>query len=126
MVNENQSDDAPAVAQTASAGQGLLMIGAAVILVGYVIFSVFMGEFTYSAVYLAISALVLMTVLGVGGMTLGTGTLKLLGQFMGLVAVFLLIRDLRFGFPSGFADNLANITFYVGAVAMFIGARSLD
>ena len=126
MVSENQPAENATAAPSASAGQGMLMVGAAIILAGYVIFSVFMGEFTYSAIYLSLSALVLMSVLDVGGMSLSARTLKLVGSFMGLVAVFLLIGDLRFGFPSGVADNLANITFYVGAIAMFVGARSLD
>jgi hypothetical protein len=40
----------------------------------------------------------------------------------GLVA---LLSDIRFSFPDGFVDNLANLVFYVGAALAFLGARGL-
>lgn len=125
VVSENQPSEVPAPVKTGSGDTGLLMIGAAVIVVGWVVFSVIMGEFTYSAVYASVAALTLMSILGVGGLSLGNRTLKLLGYFMGLVGVFLLVGDLRFGFPDGVTDNIANITFYVGCLLMFVGARAL-
>lgn len=126
MVSENQEGDAPVMApRSTSDGTGLLMIGAAAIVGGWVIFSVIMGEFTYGAVYLAVAALALMSILGVGGLGLGARTLKLFGYFMGVVGVALLVGDLRFGFPDGGADNIANIVFYLGCLLMFVGARGI-
>lgn len=125
MVSENQPAEVPA-AKGASSDTGLLMIGAAIVLGAWLVFDVIMGEFGYVAVYYAIAALVLMSILGVGGLKLGNRTLKLLGYFMGLVGVFLLVDDLRYGFPDGVADNIANIVFYVGFLLMFVGARGLS
>ncbi len=111
---------------TALGDSQLLMVGGAVILAGFLVFAVIMGEFMYSAVFISVAAIVVMAVRRVGGLTLGNGTLRLLGYFMGLVGAALLIADLRFGFPSGVADNLANATFYVGCLLMFLGARGLE
>jgi hypothetical protein len=125
VVSENQPAEVSAP-KTASSDSGLLMIGAAIVLGAWLIFDVIMGEFGYVAFYYAVAALVLMSILGVGGLRLSNRTLKLLGYFMGLVGLFLLVDDLRYGFPDGVADNLANIVFYVGFLLMFVGARGLS
>lgn len=124
MVSENQPADVPAT-RGASADTGLLMIGAAVIVAGWLLFGVIMGEFPYSVIYTAIAALTLMSILGVGGIRLGNRTLRLFGYFIGVVGLLLLIEDLRFGFPDGVVDNIANIVFYIACVMMFVGARGL-
>jgi hypothetical protein len=113
-------------ANSASSDTGLLMIGAAIVLGAWLVFDVIMGEFGYVAVYYAVAALVLLSILGVGGLKLSNRTLKLLGYFMGPVGLFLLVDDLRYGFPDGVADNIANIIFYVGFLLMFVGARALS
>lgn len=125
MVSENQPAEVPAV-ERAPGDTGLLMIGAAVIIGAWLVFDVIMGEFGYSAVFYAVAALALLSILGVGGLKLGNRTLKLLGYFMGLSGLFILIDDLRYGFPDGVADNLANIIFYIGFLLMFVGARGLS
>lgn len=126
MVSESQPSDTPPTAPSSSAGgSGLMMIGAAIIVAGWVIFGVIMGEFPLLAVYVSVAALTLMSILGVGGLNLGDRTLKLLGYFMGLAGLVLLVGDLRFGFPDRVADNLANIVFYIGCLLMFVGARGL-
>jgi hypothetical protein len=125
VVSENQPAEMPA-AKSASSDTGLLMIGAAIVLGAWLVFDVIMGEFGYVAVYYAVAALVLLSILGVGGLKLSNRTLKLLGYFMGLVGLFLLVDDLRYGFPDGVADNIANIIFYVGFLLMFVGARALS
>lgn len=123
MTDESQPG---ASVEEASAGQGMLMIGSAILVVGWIIFSVLIGEFTYSPIYMGAATLVLLTVLGMGGISVGNGTLKVIGYWIGIAAVFELVSDLRFGFPDGVADNLANLTFYVGALVMLFGARSVD
>lgn len=125
MVSENQPAEVPAVG-SASGDTGLLMIGAAIIIGAWLVFDVIMGEFGHSVVLYAVAALVLLSILGIGGLKLGNRTLKLLGYFMGLVVLFFLIDDLRYGFPDGAADNIANIIFYVGFLLMFVGARGLS
>ena len=125
MVSENQPGEVRA-RRSSSGDTGLLMIGAGVIVAGWLLFGVILGEFTYGATYVAVAALALMSILGVGGLSMGNPTLKLLGYFMGLVGFFLLIGDLRFDFPDGVVDNIANIAFYVGCVLMFVGARGLN
>lgn len=124
MASENQ----PAETSGASIGggdTGVLMIGAAIVIAAWLIFDVIMGEFGYVGTYTAVAALALMSILGVGGLKLSNRTLKLLGWFMGLVGVFALIDDLRYGFPDGAADNIANIVFYIGFFVMWVGARGL-
>jgi hypothetical protein len=125
MASENQPVDVPAV-RARSGDTGLLMIGAAVVLGAWVVFDVIMGEFGYTATYYAVPALVLLSILGLGGLRFGDRTLKLLGWFMGLVGIFLLVDDLRYGFPEGAVANIANVVFYVGFLLMFLGARGLS
>jgi hypothetical protein len=55
----------------------------------------------------------------------GTRVQRLLGYFLGLTGVILLLSDIRFGFPDGFVDNLANLVFYGAAALAFIGAMGL-
>jgi hypothetical protein len=66
-----------------------------------------------------------LSIFGIAGIKISNTTQKVIGYFMGLAAVFLLLDDLRGSFPDGVVDNLANLTFYAGAVLMFLGARGL-
>ena len=127
MVSENQPvQPAPSTARTSQgASSGFLMIGAAVIVAGHVLFGIIMGDFTYSTVYVAVSLLILMSILAPNLRVGGTGTQRILGYFLGLAGLLLLLSDARFGFPDGFVDNLANLVFYGGAALAFIGALGL-
>lgn len=104
---------------------GFLMIGAAIIVAGHLLFGVIIGEFTYGTTNVAVSLLVLMSVLGKGLGVGGTGTQRILGYFLALSGLVALLSDIRFGFPDGAVDNIANLVFYGGCVLAFLGARAL-
>ncbi|MGH8924690.1 MAG: hypothetical protein ACRDWA_08680 [Acidimicrobiia bacterium] len=102
-----------------------MMIGASIIVAGHVFFSLLLGEFSFSAIYVALAVMVLMSIFSLLGLELSNRALKLIGYFLGLVSLLLLLGDFRFGFPDGVIDNIANLTFYVGGFVMFAGARAL-
>jgi hypothetical protein len=105
---------------------GFLMLGAGLIVAGWILFGLLIGEYAFSAVYIALATLVLVSILGIGGIGLGAGTQRTIGLFMGVAALVLLLSDLRFsGFPDGFMDVLAYLVFMVGAALMFLGARGM-
>jgi hypothetical protein len=129
LTSANQSSEPPAqpsAAPISSRGAaGFLMIGAIVIVGGHVVFGVIMGEFTYGNTGVAVALLILMSILGMG-FGLGEPSIqRVLGYFLGLSGTVALLSDIRFGFPDGFVDNLANLVFYVGAALAFLGARGL-
>lgn len=131
MVSENPTPSDPpvqnmAVSALGSQGAaGFLMIGAAIIVAGHLLFGVIIGEFTYGTTNVAVSLLVLMSVLGKGLGVGGTGTQRILGYFLALSGLVALLSDIRFGFPDGAVDNIANLVFYGGCVLAFLGARAL-
>jgi hypothetical protein len=84
-----------------------------------------MGEFTYGNTNVAVSLLILMSIMGMGFGVGGTLIQRVLGYFLGLSGAVALLSDIRFSFPDGFVDNLANLVFYIGAALAFLGARGL-
>lgn len=130
LTNENQpveppAQQNPAAAITSRGAAGFLMIAAIIIVGGHVLFGIIMGEFTYGNTNVAVSLLILMSILGMGFGIGGTVTQRILGYFLGLSGAVSLLSDIRFGFPDGVVDNLANLVFYAGAVLAFLGARAL-
>ena len=128
MTSENQPAQPPAQRSTAAASKGaagLLMIGAIIIVGGHLLFGIIMGEFTYGNTNVAVALLILMSILGMGPGVGGTTIQRVLGYFLGLSGAVALLSDIRFSFPDGLVDNLANLVFYVGAVLAFIGALGL-
>ena len=130
MTSENQSAEppaqqSPAGARTSKGAAGLLLVGAIIIVGGHVLFGIIMGEFTYGNTNVAVSLLILMSILGMGFGIGGTLIQRVLGYFLGLSGAVALLSDIRFGFPDGFVDNLANLVFYAGVVLAFLGARGL-
>lgn len=110
----------------AKGSSGFLMLGAAVIVAGWVLFGLLIGEYAFSAVYVGLAALVLLSILGIGGIGVRPGTQRTIGLFMGVAGLLLLLSDLRFSdFPDGFMDVLAYLAFMVGAALMFLGARGM-
>jgi hypothetical protein len=122
---EPPAQPSPAAAITSKGAAGFLMIGAIIIVGGHVLFGIIMGEFTYGNTSVAVSLLILMSILGMGFGVGGTRIQRVLGYFLGLSGLVALLSDIRFSFPDGFVDNLANLVFYVGAALAFLGARSL-
>ena len=130
MTSENQSAQPPAQRSTAAANTskgaaGLLMIGAIIVVGGHVLFGIIMGEFTYGNTSVAVALLILMSTLGLGFGVGGTAIQRVLGYFLGLSGAVALLSDIRFSFPDGFVDNLANLVFYLGAALALIGALGL-
>ena len=130
MTSENQSAEppaqpGPAAAITSKGAAGFLMIGAIIIVGGHVLFGIIMGEFTYGNTSVAVALLILMSIVGMGFGVGATPIQRVLGYFLGLSGAVALLSDIRFSFPNGFVDNLANLVFYVGAALAFLGARGL-
>lgn len=106
---------------------GLLVIGAGLIVGGWVVFSVIAGEWNTSPVYVALASLVLLSSFGVGGISLSAQTQRVIGWFFGLVAVAAVLTDIRYeDFPGEAMDWIAYLLFTGGAVLMFLGARQLS
>jgi len=129
LTSENQPLNQPAhkrpgIGLSALGAAGLLMIGAAVIVAGHLLFGLIMGDFTYGSTNVAVSLLILLGILGKGSFG-GATTQRLLGLFLGLSAAVSLLSDIRFGFPDGFVDNVANLTCYAGAGLAFLGSFTL-
>ena len=105
---------------------GFLMIGSALIVAGWVLFGLLLGEYAFSAVLVGLAALVLLAVLGIPGFGVGAGTQRTIGLFIGIAAALDILNDIRFGgFPDGFVDVLAYLVFVAGAALMFLGARGM-
>lgn len=106
---------------------GLLVVGAGVIVAGWVLLGVIAGEWNPSAIFVALSLIVLLSAYNVAGVEVGTGTQRVIGYFMGLAAVVIVIADLRYdGFPNDALTILAYVVFVAGSVLMFMGARALS
>jgi hypothetical protein len=104
--------------------QGMLMIGAALIVAGWILFGLLIGEYARSGIYVGLAALVLLSVLGMRGFGVGAGTQRTIGLFIGIATLLDILNDIRFGgFPDGFVDVLAYLVFVAGAALMFLGAR---
>lgn len=122
-------EDRPVVTAsgTTKGSLGLLVIGAGLIVGGWVVFSVIAGEWNTGAVYVALALLVLLSAFGIGGISIGLQTQRLIGWFFGLVVVAEVLTDLRYErFPDEAMDWMAYIVFTAGAVVMFVGARQLS
>ncbi|HEX5671169.1 MAG TPA: hypothetical protein VFY46_00440, partial [Acidimicrobiia bacterium] len=79
-----------------------------------------------SGLYVGLAALVLLSVLGMGGIGVGAGTQRTIGLFMGLALLVDVLNDVRFsGFPDEVLDVLAYLVFVAGAALMFWGARGI-
>jgi hypothetical protein len=122
-----QSAETPATPMmkvSTTGSQGLLMIGAALIVAGWILFGLLIGQYAVPSIFVALAALVLLSILGMGGVGVGTGTQRAIGLFIGIAALIEILNDLRFtSFPDGFVDVLAYLVFVVGAALMFWGAR---
>jgi hypothetical protein len=118
---------APVAKSTGGNSPGLLVIGAGVIVAGWVLLGILAGEWNPGAIYIVLSLIVLLSAYNVAGINVGTGTQRVIGYFMGLAALVIVIADLRFdGFPEDGLRILAYVVFVAGCVLMFIGARALS
>ena len=126
MTPENQPQPEAMTPPKAMGSGGFLMIGAALIVAGWILFGLLIGEYAFSAIYVGLAVLVLFSVLGMRGFGVGAGTQRTIGLFIGIAALLDILNDVRFGgFPDGFVDVLAYLVFVVGAALMFLGARGM-
>lgn len=119
--------DVPSEATAGTKGaSGFLLIGSVIIIGGHLLFGLIIGEFTYSTVYVVLAIWLLISLLAKGdwGLT-GVRSQKVIGFSLGFAGILLLASDLRFGFPDGVVDNIANLAFYAGGLLTFLGARGL-
>lgn len=115
------------VVKATGSSPGLLVIGAGVIVGGWVILGVIAGEWNPGPLYIALALIVLLSAYGIGGISVGRGTQKAIGYFMGLAALVILVSDLRYGgFPDEAIWIISYIVFVVGSALMFMGARALS
>lgn len=119
--------DVPSGADARTRGAaGFLLIGALIIIGGHLLFGLIIGEFSYGTIYVVLAIWLVVSLLAKGdwGLT-GTRAQKVIGYSLGLAGLLLLADDLRFGFPDGAIDTIANLAFYAGCVFTFLGARGL-
>ena len=106
---------------------GLLVIGAGVVMANWLVFGLIAGEWNPGTIYIVLSALVLLSAFGIGGISIGVKTQRLIGWYFGFAALVIILSDLRFdGFPSDAVRVIVYIIFIVGAALMFVGARQLS
>jgi hypothetical protein len=117
---------APVVKSTGGNSPGLLVIGAGVIVAGWVLLGVLAGEWNPGAIYIVLPLIVLLSAYTVAGIKVGAGTQRAIGYFMGLTALVFIIGDLRYdNFPNDTWTIIAYVVFLAGCVLMFMGARAL-
>lgn len=121
---------APAAASMSTmSGENMVMIGAALVLVSYVIFSLIANEYHQYIVQLvaAVFAVLLPTVNkeAVGRVAPVPVLMKVLGYTIAIGGLFELLYDVRFGVLDEFMDIAGAITAYAGYVLAFIGARAI-
>jgi hypothetical protein len=110
-----------------SGSEGLFVLGAAIVIAGYVLFGLIMGEFSPENAKLVLASLGLIawwTKSGNWPVPYAT-VVRVIGLAMGIFLVIGLLEDLRFGFPDGAVDNIANLVFYGGYALMFLGSRGV-
>lgn len=109
-------------------GERLFVLGAAIVVGGYLLFGLIMGEFGPGVVNLTIASLALVAFWrkSSGDWTISYPVVvRFIGLTMGIILAISILQDLRFGFPTGTVDNIANLVFYAGYLLMFLGGRSL-
>ncbi len=120
-------EETPAVTSETTKGPlGLLVIGAGLIVAIWVVFGLIAGEWNPGTIYTALALLVLLSAFGIGGISIGGQTKRVIGWFFGVIALLIILNDIRFnGFPNDAVDWIAYILFIAGSVMMFLGARQL-
>jgi hypothetical protein len=117
---------APVAKSTGGNSPGLLVIGAGVIVAGWVLLGVLAGEWNPGAIYIVLPLIVVLSAYNVVGIKVGVSTQRAIGYFMGLTALVFVIGDLRYNsFPNDALTIVAYVVFIAGCVLMFMGARSV-
>jgi hypothetical protein len=117
----------PAKSLSIAGSEGIFVIGAAVVVAAYVLFGLIIGEFGPGVTNLTLATLALVAFWRKSGdwPIPYTAVVRAIGLTMGIILVISLLQDLRFGFPDGAVDNIANLVFYAGYLLMFLGGRGV-
>ncbi|HEY5889363.1 MAG TPA: hypothetical protein VIW94_01500 [Acidimicrobiia bacterium] len=111
--------------------ESMMMIGAAVILGGWLLFSIILDSYGSNWTVLVLSALILALVMGKGDLFENLATkatlLKVAGYAIGAFAVIELIWDIRFAalYLDSFIEILGALALFGGSAMVFMGARSI-
>lgn len=126
-------DDAPVAAKPdASSGESMVMLGALIVLGGWLLFSIILD--TYGTDWTALAFAVLAVYLSMGSsnpfekLASKATLLKVAGYALGVFAVFELIWDIRFagGVIDEFLEILGALALIGGSAIAFMGARAID
>lgn len=115
-----------------SSPESMMMIGAALILGGWLLFSIILDEFGTNWTVLVLSGLVLALIVGKGDLfeklAPKNTLLKVAGYAIGAFAVLELIWDIRFagGVLNEFTEILGALALFGGSALVFMGARSIE
>jgi hypothetical protein len=115
-----------------SSGAGtLIRIGAAVVIADWLLFAIILDIYYFFWGTLLVATYALFATWVRANRPSATWpvsyqwTLKLLGYTAGILGVFELLDDLRYGFLDSLGSILGGLIFYAGVFIMFWGARQL-
>ncbi len=115
-----------------SSPESMMMIGAALILGGWLLFSIILDDFGTNWTVLVLAVLILALIMGKGDLferlAPKNTLLKVAGYAIGAFAIFELIWDIRFASAvlNDFVEILGALALFGGSALVFMGARSID
>jgi hypothetical protein len=139
-VPQPPADEPPAPSPTEGLGavvsglgekERLVAVGAALIVVVWLIFELILAEYFFSGVTLLLAVVTLFAVWAhkqdpeASWPVPYSWALRVLGYSVGFMGLVELLFDLRNGILDNFVDILGGLTLYAGAFLMFYGARAL-
>jgi hypothetical protein len=119
------------VRDTTTAPESMMMLGAGLILGGWLLFGIVLDDYFTDWTVLLLAVLVLLMARSSGGfyenIALRSTLLKVAGYAIGILAVFELIFDIRFagGELDSFVEILGALALFGGSALVFMGARSI-
>lgn len=109
---------------------GLVEIGAYLVLAVFIVFELIAGEYFVTNVALVLAAAVValprLAPRVVDAIAPGPGFVKASGFLLAFTGAIEFLDDIRFDAYDGFVSVLGAVIAYVGYVAAFVGARSLQ
>lgn len=111
-------------------GETLVMIGAALVLVSYLIFQLITGDlFQYITTLVAAAFAVLIPLVGkdrMGGIAPVPALMKALGYIIAVSGLFEILYAVRFDVLDDGMTVIGSLVAYAGYVVAFLGARSIE
>jgi hypothetical protein len=124
---------APAVKESSTSGpESMIMLGSAVMLGGWLLFSIILDQWGTNWTPLVLAVFALMLVMGRADsferLAPKNTLLRVAGYGIAVFALFELIWDIRFAGSAlnEFVDILAALAYFGGSALIFMGARALD